>query len=138
MAVSMKPFTDGSLRVVLWTSAAFNLFASLLLAFPESLGAHSGLPATGPRFYRWMLVLFIVLFGGAYAYLARQPCISRSFLGLAALGKTGVFCVSLACCFLGDIPPRAMTPAVCDLAYGAWFAGWLLATRNRDPGARSC
>ncbi len=119
------------MRAVLWIGAAFNFGAAAMVAFPETLGVFSGLPGTGPLFYRWMLVLFVALFGGAYAWLALQQQITRPLVAMAALGKTGVFIVALVCWILGDIPLQSLPPAVCDLAFALVFAWWLRATRDR-------
>ena len=51
----------------MYLAAAFNLFATLLLLFPSSIGAFSGLPSEGPLIYRWIMALFVALFGVAYA-----------------------------------------------------------------------
>jgi hypothetical protein len=118
-------------RRVLWAGAAFNAFAALMLAFPDRIGSFTGLPATGPLFYRWMLVLFVTLFGGAYAWLAMQPNICRPLVAMAAIGKTGVLVVSVVCWLLGDIPTESLPPAVVDLAFAGVFAWWLLATRGQ-------
>jgi hypothetical protein len=123
---------DALMRWLLWIGAAFNAGAALMLAFPDSVGAVSGLPAGGPLFYRWLLVLFVGLFGGAYAWLALQPRICRPLVGLAALGKTGVFLVAIACWKMGDIPLQSLPPAIGDLAFAIAFAGWLQATRRPD------
>lgn len=122
---------DSVMRAVLWIGAAFNFCAAAMVAFPETLGVFSGLPGTGPLFYRWMLVLFVALFGGAYAWLALQQQITRPLVAMAALGKTGVFIVALVCWILGDIPLQSLPPAVCDLAFALVFAWWLRATRDR-------
>lgn len=124
------------MRAALWIGAAFNFGAAAMVAFPDTVGSFSGLPGTGPLFYRWMLVLFVALFGGAYAWLALQPEISRPLVALAALGKTGVFMVAVVCLLLGDIPLQSLPPAVCDLAFALVFAWWLMATRHRVRNAR--
>jgi hypothetical protein len=124
------------MRAVLWIGAAFNFGAAAMLAFPDTVGAFFGFPDSGPLFYRWLLVLFVALFGGAYAWLALQPQISRPLVALAALGKTGVFIVAVVCWLLGDIPLPSLLPAVGDLAFAMVFAWWLMATRDRVENAR--
>lgn len=119
------------MRAVLWFAAAFNFGAALMVAFPDTIGSFSGLPGTGPLFYRWLLVLFVALFGGAYVWLALQPQICRPLVALAALGKTGVFVVSIVCWYVGDIPLQSLPPAICDLAFGMVFAWWLMASRSQ-------
>jgi hypothetical protein len=132
----MTENADAVMRAVLWIGAAFNFGAAAMLAFPDTVGSFSGLPDTGPLLYRWLLVLFVALFGGAYAWLALQPEISRPLVALAALGKTGVFIVSVVCWLLGDIPLQSLPPAVCDLAFALVFAWWLMATHDRVQNSR--
>jgi hypothetical protein len=132
----MTKNADSVMRPVLWIGAAFNFGAAAMVAFPDTVGSFSGLPGTGPLFYRWLLVLFVALFGGAYAWLALQPHISRPLVAMAALGKTGVFMVAVACWLLGDIPLQSLPPAVCDLAFAMVFTWWLMVTRDRVKKAR--
>jgi hypothetical protein len=134
--VLMTKNADPVMRAVLWIGAAFNFGAAAMLAFPDTVGSFSGLPGTGPLFYRWLLALFVALFGGAYAWLALQTQISRPLVALAALCKTGVFIVSVVCWLLGDIPLQSLPPAVCDLVFALVFAWWLMATRDRVKKAR--
>jgi hypothetical protein len=133
----MTTNADRLMRKVLWVGAVFNFAAAVMVAFPDTVGSFSGLPSAGPLFYRWLLVLFVALFGGAYGWLALQPRISRPLVALAALGKTGVFIVSVVCWQLGDIPFQSLPPAVCDLAFAAVFAWWLMASRENAPSVRS-
>lgn len=123
------------MRAVLWIGAAFNFGAALMLAFPDSIGSFSGLPGSGPLFYRWLIVLFVALFGGAYAWMAMQPQICRPLVALAAMGKTGVFVVSVVCWQIGDLPARSLPPAIGDLAFAVVFAWWLRASRDQAPSA---
>lgn len=119
------------MRGVLRFGALFNFGAALLVAFPDTIGAFTGLPATGPFFYRWLLVLFVAVFGAAYAWLAQQPEICRPVVVLAAVVKTGVFIVAMVCWSIGDIPLRSLPPAVCDLIFAAIFVWWLGASRRQ-------
>ncbi|MBL8519256.1 MAG: hypothetical protein JNK75_01165 [Betaproteobacteria bacterium] len=109
------------MRTTLWLAAAFNAFASLMLAFPGTIGSFTGLPAEGPLIYRWLMVLFVALFGAAYAWMAMQPTLCRPLLTMAVVGKTGVFVVSIVCWQLGDIPLKALPPAVIDLIFAGAF-----------------
>jgi hypothetical protein len=131
----MASNADPKMRAALWIGAAFNLGAAVMVAFPDTIGSFSGLPSAGPLFYRWLLVLFVALFGGAYAWMAMQPRICRPLVALAALGKTGVFVVSVACWSVGDIPLQSLPPAIGDLSFAAVFAWWLAVTRGRASDA---
>ena len=80
------------LRRALWTAAAFNLLGALLFAFPASPVGHlAGLPAEVPGAYRAMTALFVLLFGGAYLWLAQQAVIDRPFVLFGAIGKASAF-----------------------------------------------
>ena len=113
------------MRIALWLGAFFNFSAALMLAFPRSLGQIIGLPAPGSLFYPWMLALLIGIFGGVYAWLARQPRIDRSLVTVAVIGKVGVFIVSIISWQFGEISGRGLIPAVGDLIFGAVFLWWL-------------
>ena len=57
---------ETTFRRVLWASALFNLGGGLLFAFPSSLPSQLvGLPTPVPAVDSTVLVLFIILFGGA-------------------------------------------------------------------------
>jgi hypothetical protein len=116
------------MRKILWVGVAFNAAAALMLAFPLSLGTLAGLPPVGSLFYPWLLAFFVALFGAAYAWLAVQPTLHRPLIMLAAIGKTGVFVVALACLIRGDIELRAFSVAVGDLAFACLFFLWLRST----------
>lgn len=110
-----------SRSMMFYLAAAFNAFAALMLAFPASIGAFTGLPPEGPLIYRWVMVMFVALFGAAYAWMARQESLCRPLLTLAALAKTSVFIVAMVCWQLGDIPAKALPPAVIDLIFALVF-----------------
>src|SRR5712691_10417223 len=85
------------MRRALWASVVFNLGGALLFAFPASFGQLAGLPGPVPHVYTALLALLVALFGGAYAWLACQPCIDRPLVAFAALGKAGFFAVVFVC-----------------------------------------
>ena len=116
---------DAVMRPVLVVGALFNFFAAAIVLFPDSIGGFADLPLSGSRFYSWMLALFIGLFGGVYVWLSRRPVIDRPIVVLAAVGKTGVFAVALACLLLGELSPQAFAPAVGDLLFAFVFLWWL-------------
>jgi hypothetical protein len=114
------------IRRVLWISAVFNLGGALLFTFPASFGQLAGLPVPVPRIYTALLVLFILLFGASYAWLALQPVIDRPMVALAAFGKAGAFAVIFACWLLGEAPGLGVVGASGELALATLFAWWLL------------
>jgi hypothetical protein len=70
---------DKFLRRALWVSVAYNLAAALLFAFPaSSFGRLAGLPSPVPPVYSALVAFFVALFGGTYAWLARQPITAGS------------------------------------------------------------
>jgi len=117
---------DDLMRRVLWASVFFNLFGALLFLFPASLGRLAGLPAPVPFAYSALLALFIVLFGGSYAWLALQPRFDRPLVAFAAIGKASAFAVVLACWVAGAVEGRAVLAITGDLVLAAIFAWWLL------------
>ena len=120
---------DRFMRSVLWLSFVLNLGGAFLFAFPSSpLGQLAGLPAATPPIYRALVALFVVLFGGSYAWLARRPTIDRPLVGLAAIGKVGAFKVVFLLWLLGDVPGRGVLAITGDLILAGIFTWWLLVT----------
>ena len=117
---------ESFIRRVLWISAVFNLSGALLFAFPSSVGQLIGLPVPVPPVYSALLVLFILLFGASYAWLASQPIIVRPMVALAAFGKAGAFAATFACWVAGAVPALVVAAMSGDLALAALFAWWLL------------
>jgi len=122
---------DKVLRGALWVSVVYNVGAALLFAFPSSpLGQFAGLPTPVPPIYGALLAFFVVLFGGAYAWLARQTNIDRPLVALAAIGKAGVFAVLVTFWLLGEAPGRGVLAAAGDLVLAGIFAWWLLGAQQ--------
>ena len=120
---------DKIIRYALWISVAFNLFGALLFAFPASpLGQFAGLPVPVPAIYSMLLAFFVVLFAGAYFWLALQPKIDRPMVAFSAIGKAGSFVLMVILCLLGEIPGRSVLFASGDLIFACIFAWWLLKT----------
>lgn len=115
---------DLTIRRVLVAAAIFNFAAAAMILFPQSIGRFADVPLAAPRFYSWLLALFIALFGATYVWLSRRPEIDRPLVGLAILGKTGVFLVALVCLMTGDITSRTFATAVGDLAFAGAFLWW--------------
>lgn len=116
-------------RTVLLLGSAFNLFGALVFLFPDTIGAFAHLPPAGSIFYSWLLAMFVGLFGLVYGWLAFQPRISRSLIGLSAIGKVCVFGISLCCWLLGAISTAGLGPSIIDLLFSFVFFWWL--SRNR-------
>ena len=114
------------LRRALWTSVVFNAGGALLFLFPGSLGQLADLPAAVPLVYRAPFAFLVALFGGTYAWLARQPTIDRPLVAFCAIGKAGFFVVAFACWLVGEASGRATLAAGGDLLFAAIFAWWLL------------
>jgi hypothetical protein len=123
------------MRRVLWASAAFNLGGAFLFAFPASpFGQLAGLPLHVPGLYRALLALFVLLCGGAYAWLARQEPIDRPLVALAAIGKAGAFAVIGGFWLVGLSAGRTALLASGDLVFAGLFAAWLV--QSRSSGAK--
>jgi cobalamin synthase len=121
---------DRFIRRVFWFSAAFNLLAALLFAFPASPpGKFAGFPTSAPLIYRMLLALFILLFAGAYGWLAQQAKISRTLVAFSAIGKICAFTVVIFCWLLGEASSRGLPGAAGDLIFAALFTWWLLGSR---------
>lgn len=127
---------DRFIRYVLWASAVFNLGGALLFAFPSSsLGQLAGLPAPVPAVYRALLAQFVILFGGAYAWLAWQKTINRPLLAFGAIGKTAAFILVFAFWLCGEVPARSLLAIAGDLIFAGLFFAWLF--RRTPQSARS-
>jgi hypothetical protein len=81
-------------------------------------------------------VFFMVLFGGAYAWLACQPTIDRHLVALAAIGKGGDFAVIVTFWLLGEAPARGVLSASGDLVLAGIFAWWLLGAQQGAVAGR--
>jgi hypothetical protein len=115
------------LRRALGTSAVFNAAGAMLFAFPAGvMGDLAGLPAAVPVVYRGLTALFVLLFGGAYAWLALQPTINRPFVAFGAIGKASAFFLVFCLWIAGEVPARGVAMISGDLAFAALFA-WCLA-----------
>lgn len=122
---------DKFIRSILWATAVFNLAGALLIAFPSSsLGQFVGLPVPVPPIYTTLLAFFVILFGGVYAWLARQPKIDRPLVAFSAIGKAGAFTVFFVCWFFGELSFRGVAAATGDLIFAGLFSSWLISTRH--------
>jgi hypothetical protein len=82
-----------------------------------------------PIVYRAFLAFFVVLFGGAYAWLACQTTIDRPLVALSAIGKAGAFVIIFVCWLVGEIPLNGMLAAIGDLVLAGIFTWWLVSAR---------
>ena len=129
MKIAVKSVVAGDkfMRCALWASVVYNLGGALLFAFPSSpLGQLAGLPTPVPPIYSALLAFFVVLFGGAYAWLASQPNINQPLVALAAIGKAGVFAIIFVFWLFGEAPGRGVLAVTGDLILAGIFAWWLL------------
>lgn len=111
-----------TLRRALWAAGLANLGGALLFAFPASPpGALAGLPADVPAVYRALAALFVLLFGGAYAWLAAQPAIDRPFVRFGAIGKTCAFATFLLLWLGGAASARSVGLMSADLVFAGLF-----------------
>jgi len=123
------------LRRALRTAAAFNLLGALLFAFPASIFGHiAGLPAEVPGAYRAMTALFVLLFGGAYLWLAQQAVIDRPFVIFGAIGKASAFALICILWLAGAASGVAVMIASGDLVLAALFLWCLRGGRPMASG----
>ena len=122
---------------VLWTAAVFNLGGMMLFAFPDSVGQLAGLPAPVEPVYSSLIALFVLMFGGAYAWAAADPEVRRPLVLLGAIGKAGAFTVVLVCWFLGEASSLSLGAMSGDLVFAAIFAWWLAGDAGATVPARA-
>jgi hypothetical protein len=118
---------EALLRRVLWAAALFNLGGAGMFGFPASpVGALAGLPAAVPLPYRAFTALFVLLFGGSYAWLAAHRPLLRPMVAFGAIGKASAFALMLALWLCGAASPGGVAIFGGDLLLAALFA-WCLA-----------
>jgi hypothetical protein len=127
---------DSLVRRALWATVGFNLLGAFIFGFPASPAARlAGLPLEVPALYRGVAAVFILLFAGAYAWVALQPVVSRPFVAFAAIGKASVFVLALALWMASTTSALTVLAFGGDLAFAALFTWWLVVTSA--PGARA-
>ncbi len=94
------------------------------------MGQFAGLPADVPVIYRAMTALFVLLFGGAYAWLAMQPTINRPFVAFGAIGKAAAFMTVVVLWLTGAVPGSGVLAMLGDILLALLFA-WCLLDRRR-------
>jgi hypothetical protein len=127
--------SNALIRCVLWFSALFNLGGALLFAFPASPpGQLVGMPVPVQPAYCGLLALFVILFGGAYAWLAMQPEIDRPLLAFGAIGKACAFVAVALFWAFGEASGRTVLAVTGDLVLAALFFSWLFRTKRTKTG----
>lgn len=121
------------IRRILWISALFNIGGAVLFAFPASaLGQFAGMPVDVPVLYRafvtLIVLLFVLLFGGMYAWLAMQPVVHRPIVTFAAIGKSSAFVLMLVLWMAGETSLRSVQVITGDLLLAAVYLHWLRRT----------
>ncbi len=123
------------LRRALWIAALFNLLGALLFAFPASyFGQFAGLPAEVPGAYRAMTALFVLLFGGAYLWLAQQTVIDRPLVMFGAIGKASAFALIGILWLMGAVGGKGVVIASGDLVLAVLFLWCLRGARRMASG----
>lgn len=123
--------TNANFRRILWLSALTNVGGALLFALPASpLGQLAGLPADVPLLYRAFVTLFVLIYGGMYAWLAVQPVIHRPMVALAAIGKSSAFALVLLLWLVGEASAKSLALLAADLALAALYCLWLRRERS--------
>ena len=131
---------DKLLSKVLWAAAGFNVVGALVFAFPaSSLGRLAGLPGDAPSAYRAFTAFFILLFGAAYAWLARQPQPDRPMVVFGALGKGAAFALIVLLWLAGAASGMGVALGAGDLLFAGLFlwcvrGGRAMATSRRAGG----
>ena len=119
---------DILLRMSLWISFPLNLGAAYVLARPSGwLGQQLHLPAAVDPLYAALPAFLVALFGCVYAWLALQPRPAQPLLAVVALGKLGVFAITLGLWLLAGAAPGLAVVGCVDLILGLLWLGWLKA-----------
>ena len=85
-----------SCKLIYWSSFQFFL-QQLYWHFATTLNKAFELPDPGSMFYNYLLSFIVATFGVVYVWLALQKVINRPLLTLSAIGKFGIFLISLFC-----------------------------------------
>lgn len=124
------------LRRAMAAAAAFNVLGALLAAFPDSTpGKLAGLPAGAPVAYRALAAFFILLCGGAYAWLSTRPAPERPMVAFAAIGKACAFLLFLTLWLASQVSFSSLLTAGGDLVFAGIFAWWLVVSSQAASGA---
>ena len=124
------PELDPTTRTVLRASGPVNVLGALILAPPlPFVRSLFGLPQ-GHEIYLWMLSLWVLAFGWAYWTIGTSGRAEPTFLAVATFGKATFGLLLVAYALTGALPGTAALLGLPDLFLAAFFARWLLATRD--------
>ncbi|MBX3132043.1 MAG: hypothetical protein KF689_01495 [Gemmatimonadaceae bacterium] len=109
------------LRGALWASVGLNglgvaIFAPLAFGRPSPF-----VPVDVSPFFAAQVGFTIALFGGVYAWMARQRVVPAPLLVVGGLGKLGFFALTLAYAIAGQLPAQMAISALPDLAFALVF-----------------
>ena len=79
--------------------------------------------------YRAFVTVFVLLFGGLYAWLAAQPVVHRPMVAFAAIGKSSAFVLMAALWLADEATLRSVQVITGDLVLAAIYLHWLRRTR---------
>ncbi len=119
---------DRLIRTALWASALLNALGVLVFTLPAVGLSSPLLPISAPPYFAAQMAFTIALFGAVYAWLARQPIISRPIVIIGGLGKLGFFVLTLVYVFAGELPVIMAISAAPDLVFALVFFWWARAT----------
>ncbi len=115
---------DRVLRSALWATVVLNIVGAIVFALP-ALGYPSPLLPIAVQPYLAALTGYtIALFGGVYAWLARQPQFNRALVVVGGLGKLGFFGLTVAYYFAGALPVGMALNATPDFVLAGIFLWW--------------
>jgi hypothetical protein len=116
--VKSSPFDRG----LFLTAAAFNLAVAAAFAVPHSPAWRMAriAPPSNLLFVH-LCVVFIALFGGAYAWVAFDVSARRALIVVGAFGKVAVFVTISAHVLAGNAPWSILPLVAGDLAFAALF-----------------
>lgn len=112
------------MRGALWATVVLNVLGVVVLTPPAFGRASPLLPIAVPPFFAAQMAFTIALFGGVYAWLARQPRIDRGLVVVGGLGKLGFFALTVAYCLVGQLPVGMAVTATPDLVFAGIFLWW--------------
>lgn len=133
-ATSVPPMPmTGTLRLLFLASAVFTLTGVAIFGLPRATpGALAGLPADVPAVYRGLAAIFMLLFGGLYAWIATRPSVQTGLVAFAAIAKLVAFVGFVLMWLTAAVPLRTLGAVSGDLV----LAVLMLAALTRWQGAR--
>src|SRR5271167_4478318 len=111
------------------TAACFNWAVGLLLLADFPLAARLIGLSDPPTVWVHLVAATVLLFGGAYWLVAREPERYRPFVGLGAAGKLTFAAIIYYHWFAGDGPVRLAMLVSVDVIFAVLFLRYLLFRR---------